>query len=129
MGGNYISGNTSHSFYFFFSLLTQVEGFYHLESMTSSSNHGSSSTRNSFSTFGSNSFGFSSSSDDGMQEMFVDMDKQKQCAFATAVIVANSFDMFNANELEEGVGHFVDSSVGVWWCLLLCEQHQGYSKL
>jgi hypothetical protein len=30
------------------------------------------------------------------------------------VVVVNSFDMFNANELEEGAGHSMDSSVGVW---------------
>jgi hypothetical protein len=42
------------------------------------------------------------------------MDKQKQCAFVAIVIIANSFDMFNVNELEEGVGHSMDSSVGVW---------------
>jgi hypothetical protein len=49
-----------------------------------------------------------------MQEMFVNMDRHKQCAFATIVVVANSFNVFNANELEEGVGHSMDSSVGVW---------------
>jgi hypothetical protein len=45
--------------------------------------------------------------------MFVDMDGQRQCAFATVVVVANSFDMFNANELEEGTCHLVDLGVGV----------------
>jgi len=35
-------------------------------------------------------------------------------SFAVVVVVVNSFDMFNANELEEGVGHSMDSSVGVW---------------
>ncbi len=34
--------------------------------------------------------------------------------FATINIVANSFDMFNANELEKGVGHLVDLGVEVW---------------
>jgi hypothetical protein len=29
------------------------------------------------------------------------------------VVVVNSFDMFNVNELEEGGGHSMDSSVGV----------------
>jgi hypothetical protein len=33
--------------------------------------------------------------------------------FATINIVANSFDMFNANELEKGVGHLVDLGVEV----------------
>jgi len=92
--------------FFSFSLLTQIEGFSHLEIMASFSNHDSS-------TFGSNSSSSSSSSDDGMQEMFVDMDRQKQCAFAVVIIAANSVDMFNADELEEGIGHLVDSSVGV----------------
>jgi hypothetical protein len=32
------------------------------------------------------------------------MDMQKQCAFACAVVLANSFDMFNANKLKKGVG-------------------------
>ncbi len=41
------------------------------------------------------------------------MDKRKQCAFAAIVITTNSSDMFNADELEEGVGHSLDSSVGV----------------
>jgi hypothetical protein len=46
--------------------------------------------------------------------MFAYMDRQRQCVFATTVVVANSFDMFNANELKEGVGHSMDSNVGVW---------------
>ncbi len=46
--------------------------------------------------------------------MFVDVDRQRQCAFTTIVVTANSSNMFNANELKEGVGHLVDSSVGVW---------------
>ncbi len=46
-------------------------------------------------------------------EMFEDMDRLKYCAFVIAVVATNSFDMFNANELEEGVGHLMYSSVGV----------------
>ncbi len=46
--------------------------------------------------------------------MFVDVDRPIQCAFTTIVVVANSSNMFNANELEEGACHLVDSSVGVW---------------
>jgi hypothetical protein len=42
------------------------------------------------------------------------MDRQRQRAFATAVVVANSFDMSNADELKEGAGHSMDSSVKVW---------------
>jgi hypothetical protein len=100
--------------FFSFSFFTQLEGFSHLEIMASSSNRGFNSTGDSSSTSESNSPSSSSSSDNGMQEMFVNMDRHKQCAFATIVVVANSFNVFNANELEEGVGHSMDSSVGVW---------------
>ncbi len=62
-------------FFFFFLVLTQVEGFSYFEIMTSFSNHGSSSMKDSSSTFKSNSFSPSSSSDNGIQEMFVDMDR------------------------------------------------------
>ncbi len=54
---------------FFLSLLTKVEGFFVLEIMASFSNHGFSFTKDSFSTSGSNSSSFSSSSDNGMHEM------------------------------------------------------------
>jgi hypothetical protein len=63
--------------FFSFSFLTQVEGFSHLEIMASSSNHGSSFTGDNFSIFRSNSSSFSSSSDNGMQEMFAYMDNKK----------------------------------------------------
>jgi hypothetical protein len=33
--------------------------------------------------------------------------------FVAIVVDVNSFDMFNANELEEGVGHLVDLGVEV----------------
>jgi hypothetical protein len=36
-----------------------------------------------------------------IHDMFVDMDKPRQYAFVIAIVVTNSFDMFNANELEE----------------------------
>jgi hypothetical protein len=32
----------------------------------------------------------------------VNMDRQRQCAFARVFVVANSFQMFNANELNKG---------------------------
>jgi hypothetical protein len=32
------------------------------------------------------------------------MDKQRQRAFARVLVVANSFQMFNANELNKGAG-------------------------
>ncbi len=98
--------------FFSFSLLTQVEGFSHLEIIASSSSHGSSSIGDSLNTYGSNSSSSSSSIDDGMQEMFANMDRQKQCA-SVVIVVANSFNMFNANELKEGVGHSMDLGVGV----------------
>jgi hypothetical protein len=36
-----------------------------------------------------------------IHDMFVDMDKSRQYAFVIAIVAINSFDMFNANELEE----------------------------
>jgi len=33
--------------------------------------------------------------------------------FVVIVVAANSFDMFNANELEKGVGHLVDLAMEV----------------
>ncbi len=42
------------------------------------------------------------------------MDIHKQCAFVTTFVDANSFNMFNANQLEEGVGHSMDSCVAIW---------------
>ncbi len=33
--------------------------------------------------------------------------------FVAIIVIANSSDMFNANELEEGVGHLVDLAVEV----------------
>jgi hypothetical protein len=59
-----------------FSFLTQVEGLSHLEIMAPPSNHGSNSMEDSFSTSESNSSCSSSSSDDGMQEMFANMDRR-----------------------------------------------------
>ncbi len=61
--------------FFSLSLLIQVEGFFHLKIMASSSNHGSMRDNSSISRSNSSSSSFSS--DDGMQEMFVDMDRQK----------------------------------------------------
>ncbi len=42
------------------------------------------------------------------------MDIHKQCAFVIAFVDANSFNMFNPNELKEGVGHLMDSCVAIW---------------
>jgi len=43
----------------------------------------------------------------------MNMDRQRQCAFAHILVVTNSFQMFNANELNKGAGQWVDPSVGV----------------
>jgi hypothetical protein len=81
--------------------------------MVSSSSHGCSFTRDSFSILESISSHSSSSSDDKMiPEMFVNMDRHRRCAFAYA-IVANSSNMFNANELKEDTCHSLDLAVGV----------------
>jgi len=82
--------------------------------MASSSNNGSTFMWDNFIVFESNSSNSSFSSDDGMQKMFADVDRKKQCAFIAIVVAANSSNMFDANELEEGASHLVDSSVGVW---------------
>jgi len=51
------------------------------------------------------SFKFSSSGDDEiLEQLFVHMDRQRQCVFACAIVLFNLFHMFNANELEDGVG-------------------------
>jgi hypothetical protein len=54
-----------------------------------------------------NSFNSSSNDDEMIQKMFVDMDVYRQ--FATS-----SFHMFNANELDKGIGQSMDLGVGVW---------------
>jgi len=46
--------------------------------------------------------------------MFANMDIQRQCAFAIAIVVTNSSTMFNGNELEKDSGHLMDLGVGVW---------------
>jgi hypothetical protein len=48
-----------------------------------------------------NSSSSSSSDYEMIHDMFVDMDKSRQYAFVIAIVAINSFDMFNANELEE----------------------------
>jgi len=59
-----------------------------------------------------NSFNSSSNDDEMIQKMFVDMDRHRQ--FATS-----SFHMFNANELDKGVGQSMDLGVGVWDVLVI----------
>jgi hypothetical protein len=84
MGGNYINGKISPSFYFFCHFSFNFFSF--LISHSSGRvfsfgdhGHGSSSTRDSSNTSKSNNSSSSFSSDDGMiQQMFVDMDKQRQ---------------------------------------------------
>jgi hypothetical protein len=56
----------------------------------------------------------SSSNDDGiLKQLFVDMYRQRECAFACAIVVANLFDMFNDNELEECLGLAMDLGVRI----------------
>jgi inosine/xanthosine triphosphate pyrophosphatase family protein len=52
----------------------------------------------------------SSSDDENLEQLFVHMDRQKQCIFVCVIVVANSFHMFNANELEKGA---MDLGAGV----------------
>ncbi len=83
--------------------------------MASFSSHGSSSM--------GDSFKFSSLGDDEiLEQLFVHMDRQRQCVFACAIVVFNLFHMFNANELEDNVGWLIDIGVDVEMCLILCEQ-------
>jgi hypothetical protein len=83
----------SHSTSFHFT----CERYFHLEIMASSSNHGSSFVRNSCNS--------SSSIDDEISEqLFVDMDRQRGCVFSCAIVVNDSFHMFNPNELGKHVG-------------------------
>jgi hypothetical protein len=42
------------------------------------------------------------------------MDRQRQCAFAIAIVVTNSSTMLNGNKLKKGSGHSMDLGVGVW---------------
>jgi hypothetical protein len=97
--------------------------------MVFSSSHGSSFTRDSFSISKSISSNSSSSSDDEMKhEMFVNMDRHRQWAFAYA-IVANSSNMLNANELKEGTCHSLDLGVGVWDVLVTTQTTLGFKIL
>jgi hypothetical protein len=41
------------------------------------------------------------------------MHEQRQCVFASAFVVAKSFNMSNVNELEEGASQSVDLGMGV----------------
>lgn len=45
--------------------------------------------------------------------MFVDMDRQRKYVFVVIIVVANSFFMFNVDELEKGMGPPMDSSMGI----------------
>jgi hypothetical protein len=65
--------------------------------MASFSSHGFSSLGGGFSS----SF---SSDNEMLKQLFVNMDRQRQCAFACVLVAANSFQVFNANELNKGVG-------------------------
>jgi hypothetical protein len=103
IGFDYINGIASHILFLFISL---CERYFHLEIMASFSSHGFTSM------WGGLSF-FSSSDNEMLEQLFVNMDRQRQCAFARVFVVANSFQMFNANELNKGACQWVDPSVGV----------------
>ncbi len=70
-----------------------------MEFMASSSNHGSNSS--------------SSTDDEILEQLFFNMHEQRQCVFACAFVVANSFNMSNVNELEEGVRQSMDLGMGI----------------
>jgi hypothetical protein len=59
----------------------------------------------------------------------MDMDRQRQCAFACAIVGANSFHMFNANELEEGVSQSLDLGVGVQDVFTIMQATLGLLKM
>jgi hypothetical protein len=46
--------------------------------------------------------------------MFEDMYKERQCAFVCAMAIANSIDMFIANELEGAMCQSMNPRVKVW---------------
>jgi hypothetical protein len=72
---------------------------------------------------------FSSNVDEILEQLFVNMDTQRQCAFACVVVVTNSFNMFNANELEEGVGQLVDLGMGIRDVLIIVRATPGLFKI
>ncbi len=88
------------------------ERYFHLEIMASFSSHGFSSLGGGFSS----SF---SSDNEMLKQLFVNMDRQRQCAFACVLVAANSFQVFNANELNKGAGQWVDPCVGVQDVLII----------
>jgi len=53
-----------------------------------------------------------------IHEMFVDMVRQRQYVFVVIIVVANSSFMFNADELEEGIGQPMDSHTKQTFCNL-----------
>ncbi len=71
-----------------------------------------------FSSHGLNSMGdgfnsSSSSNDEILEQLFVNMWRQRQCVFGCAIVVANSCDMFNVDELKKGANQLMNPSVGV----------------
>lgn len=83
------------TFSFFSFLICEV--YFPFEIVTSTSNH----------RFGfmGNGFISSSSDDEMMEQLLVDMDRQRQFVFACVVVIDNSF---NYNELEEGASQSRD---------------------
>ncbi len=53
--------------------------------------------------------------------MFIDMDRQRQYVFVVIIVVANSSFMFKVDELEEGMGQPMDSSIEVQDVLIIVQ--------
>jgi predicted small metal-binding protein len=77
-----------------------------MEIMASSLSHG-------FLVLGDGSSSSSSCDDEILEQLFVHMDRKKKNVFACVIVVANSFHVFNANELEEGANQLMDLGVRV----------------
>lgn len=118
MDGDFINGTTFHLF--FFSFLTR-ERVFHLEAMASFSSHGFSFTKDNY-------ISSSSSDDEIIQEMFANMNSKKQYVSVATIVIANSYDIFNVNELQEDVGQSIDSSGGTKNMFVIMWQCQDCSK-
>jgi hypothetical protein len=59
-------------------------------------------------------FSSSLSDDEDIEHMFEDMYRERQCAFVCAMAIANSIDMFIANELEGAVCQSMNPRAKVW---------------
>jgi hypothetical protein len=63
-------------------------------------------------------FSSSSSSDDKiLEQLFVNIWRQRQCVFGSAIVVANSCDMFNVDELKKGANQSMNPKCGNLKCV------------